>query len=255
LAIVSTVKSPEDGMQKTEARVVGTGVPPAKLPPVAPFASMYRVVPMTMGGPGLVSQRRFLVVSAPAPGQPKAPRVVWPVVVLQKSPVGLLLLAVPVTSGDRSTPKAGRGVDDDGQSWLVSCALVVVQALPAFAPPVHVLLTQRGQGWTPGTVSRSPLTYTLTVSGKVCVEVPVIALRTPPAAGVAAILLITHVLMAGAAVLGMGSGGPKKQPGAEQLRVLPVSVEVAGARIKAVGLLQLLMVKIVTALSGVGDGG
>jgi hypothetical protein len=45
--------------------------------------------------------------------------------------------------------------------------------------------------------------------------------------------LITQVLAPGEPALGIGSGGPKVQPGAEQVRMLPVSAEVAAASVKA----------------------
>jgi hypothetical protein len=67
-------------------------------------------------------------------------------------------------------------------------------------------------------------------------------------------LLITQVLTAGEAEFGIGRGGPKKQPGDVQLWVLPVSEDVVGARVKALGAPQVTLNSEV-APSGVGEGG
>ena len=49
-----------------------------------------------------------------------------------------------------------------------------------------------------------------------------------------------HVLIAGAAASGSGSGGPKKHPALEQLRLLPVVDSVVGPRNRLVPLQQVL---------------
>ena len=99
------------------------------------------------------------------------------------------------------------------------------------------------------------MTWTVTRSGSVWVALPVTVLSVPPAGGLAAIALTMHVLAAGEPPLGIGSGGPNRQPGAEQLRLLPVSTEVAAASVKALLTLHWLTLRIVVAPSGVGEGG
>ena len=79
--------------------------------------------------------------------------------------------------------------------------------------------------------------------------------------------LTTHVLVAGLFGLGIGSGGPKRQPGlpgysglvtpaAVQLRLLPVSVAVVALKVIApVPALQLAMLVNDVAPSGMTEGG
>jgi hypothetical protein len=145
----------------------------------------------------------------------------------------------PVTSGERSTPKFGSGEPGGGQSWVVRDDDVVVQLPPALGPRSHLLFTQMGQGWIPGAGPfRSPVTYTVTVSGSMISDSPVAPSIMPPTGGVLATRLITQVLTAAAPGFGIGSGGPKKQPGALHWVMLPVSVDDAGPRMRAVGSLQ-----------------
>src|SRR6266436_6189669 len=69
------------------------------------------------------------------------------------------------------------------------------------------------------------------------------SLQFPDPAALVETRLITHVLVAGLFALGIGSGGPKRQPGfpgysglltpaAVQLRLLPVSRSVVAARVR-----------------------
>src|SRR5206468_8051367 len=61
-----------------------------------------------------------------------------------------------------------------------------------------------------------------------------------------------HVLIAGAAASGSGSGGPKKHPALEQLRLLPVFSAVVGPRNRRVPLQQVL--NICCPMSGTTAG-
>ena len=77
---------------------------------------------------------------------------------------------------------------------------------------------------------------------------------------------ITHVLVAGLLALGIGSGGPKRQPGfpgysgfvtpaAVQLRLLPVSALVVALRARSpVAASQLEIFVIELPMSGITDG-
>lgn len=200
-------------MQKAEANVEARAGPVVKFPAGTPFDSMY-----------------LHVVVARVVGFPKQPAVRCTGRPGQNTPVPDVSVVEPVVRGERSTPNGARVAEVSGQSCVVRRELVVMQAPPELdpesqVPPVHV-----GQGWVPGSVCRSPVTRTVTVRGSVWVAAPVMALRLPDTAGLAAIVLMTHVLAPGEPAFGIGSGGPNVQPGDVQVRLLPVSVEVVAAR-------------------------
>src|SRR5258705_8118670 len=78
-------------------------------------------------------------------------------------------------------------------------------------------------------------------SGRLMLELP--SPQFPDPEALVAMRLTTHVLVAALLVFGMGSGGPKRQPGfpgysglltpaAVQLRLLPVSRSVVAARVR-----------------------
>jgi len=91
------------------------------------------------------------------------------------------------------------------------------------------------------------------------------SLQFPDPAALVETRLITHVLVAGLFALGIGSGGPKRQPGfpgysgfvtpaAVQLRLLPVSVLALRAR-SPLAASQLEIFVIELPMSGITDGG
>src|SRR6185503_21357025 len=125
------------------------------------------------------------------------------------------------------------------QSWLVGywgrpCVVLAgVQAMPLSCPPWQVPLfgvlmlppVQRAQGWIPGVSGRlSPTRKISELSGRSICAVPS-AQSSVPEAG-AATVLMTQVLVGVVAVLGIGSGPPKKQPTSLQKRSVPVCVDV-----------------------------
>src|SRR5262245_45288576 len=108
----------ELGTQKTDPRVTLAGVPIASGPAAVPVSVMLRQVAL--------------------PKHPGAPRTPWPV---QKFPAALLLLELPVVSGDRLTARLPTNPSlgaPGGQSRVSPCELVVVQASPARGPRSHV---------------------------------------------------------------------------------------------------------------------
>src|SRR5262245_59134428 len=116
--------------------------------------------------------------------------------------------------------------------------------------------TQTGQGWMPGMVSLgsvavSPVRKISESSGRLMFCVPSPQSTLPETAVFTE--LITQVLVGVLPVLGMGSGPPKKQPGEEQLRSLPVSVDVVGPTV-AVCTAQLVNWTTVWPRSGVIAG-
>ena len=75
--------------------------------------------------------------------------------------------------------------------------------------------------------SRSPSRKTSLLSGRSSSSTaPVLQSALPDASF--ATTFRRHVLMAGAAASGSGSGGPKRQPALEQFRLVPVSAAVVG---------------------------
>lgn len=92
------------------------------------------------------------------------------------------------------------------------------------------------------------------------------SVQFPDPEALVATRLITHVLVAGLLALGIGSGGPKRQPGfpgysgfvtpaAVQLRLLPVSVSVVALSAKSpVAASQVESFVIELPLSGITDG-
>ena len=117
------------GMQKTVASLAACGRPSVRLPGAEPVSLMHFV-----------------------PGWPKAPACDWPV---QKIPVPLLMLLLPVVRGFRSTlsaPLKRPLPSSGGQSWVVLLVAglpvlaLVEQAMPAFGPAVQVPPLHCGQG-------------------------------------------------------------------------------------------------------------
>ena len=92
------------------------------------------------------------------------------------------------------------------------------------------------------------------LSGRLSADVsPVLQLAVPVAS--AATLLTTHVLSCACDGFGIGSGGPKRQPVAVQVRVLPVSACDAGPTVRQL-LVQSVTLENDVPMSGttVGSG-
>src|SRR6266403_2257695 len=111
------------GIQKTVASTAACGMPSVRLPAGEPVSLMHRVADL-----------------------PKAPACVWPE---QNTPVAMVLLALPVVRGFRSTlsaPLKSPLPSSGGQSALVllvaglAVVALVEQAMPAFGPAVQVPL-------------------------------------------------------------------------------------------------------------------
>ena len=63
-----------------------------------------------------------------------------------------------------------------------------------------------------------------------------------------------HVLIGGAAGFGSGSGGPKRHPALEQVRLLPVAASVVGPRNRLVPLQQVLNISWPMSGTTAGSG-
>src|SRR5262245_28338677 len=101
--------------------------------------------------------------------------------------------------------------------------------------------------------SRSPVTKSSEESGRARLVTPVEQLVVPEA--LVATRLMTQTLIAVVLVFGIGSGGPKRQPTAEQLALLPVCAEVSGPRvIMPLTELHAATEVRVTAVSGIWNG-
>ena len=111
-----------------------------------------------------------------------------------------------------------------------------VHASALFGPPVQVVGVPRqiGQGWMPamvllGSVAVSPVRKMTEESGRLRLVAPV--LQTSEPTGVPPTALRTHTLVGVLPGLGTASGAPKRHPGAVQMRLLPVCVEVVWPRV------------------------
>src|SRR6185295_174498 len=114
--------------------------------------------------------------------------------------------------------------------------------MPLAPPPLQVPLpatptmpfTHSGQGWMPGMVPNgsvpvSPVRKISELSGRETCAVPNSQSSVPEAS--IETELYTQVLVGVLAVLGIGSGPPKKQPALLHVRLLPVSADVDGPRV------------------------
>ena len=134
-ATTSTVPLLVAGMQKTVASLAACGMPSVRSPASMPVSVMHRVS-----------------------GWPKAPacdNVIWPV---QKNPVALVTLTLPVVRGFRSTLSAPLNSPPPawgGQSWVVFSVAgfpvveLVEQAPPAFGPALQPVAPLPLQGGVP----------------------------------------------------------------------------------------------------------
>jgi len=91
------------------------------------------------------------------------------------------------------------------------------------------------------------------VSGRLRLDAPLSHCAKPCASS--ATTLTMHVLSAAAALLGIGRGGPKRQPTLVQFRLLPVSVEVKLASVRQVPLQALTLVRLEPMLGTVAGSG
>src|SRR5689334_1465959 len=111
-----------------------------------------------------------------------------------------------------------------------------------------------GHGCTPGrTGSRSPVRYTSPTTWKLPFMAPVTQFAVPDTE--APTRSTKHLLVGGDDGFGPGIGGPTRQPGAVQVRLLPVSIAVAGpsARLPVPGS-QLVTFTSEVAMSGTSCG-